>query len=99
MYVETYYDEHLDRGVAVPGLSTDMGEAMETGVIHDIGLELEFNELESDTIQGRVCDVFEALEAARERAIENAKTPSSLNNQPGAPAGGVTPSEGGGDES
>lgn len=98
MFVETYYDEKRDKGVAVPGLSQDMSKVMETGVIEDLGLELQYNMLDDPgEISGRATDVFEALEYARSKSIENAKlnAPQSLRNQPNTIAGAiesVTPS-------
>lgn len=96
MYVETFYDKGRDKGVAVPGLCQDISDVIETGVVKDLGLELEYNMIEDGSIEGRPEDVFQAIEYARKKALNAASTeaPPSLNNQP-APAGeGVTPEEG-----
>lgn len=92
MFVETYFNENRDKGVAVPGLSQDMAKVMETGVVEDLGLELQYNMFDDPgDISGRVSDVFEALEYARSKSLENAKLNASqtLRNQPNTIAGAI----------
>lgn len=98
MYVETFYDKGRDKGVTVPGLCQNIDDVIETGVVKDLGLELEYNMIEDGSVEGRPEDVFQAIEYARKKALNavSSEAPSSLNNQPASAGGGVTPE--GGDE-
>lgn len=69
MYYETFFDENRDAGVTVPGLATDLNDAMATGTVIDTGIALEANNLDdTDSIHGRVSDIFEAFEYAKNKA-------------------------------
>lgn len=88
----TYYDEKRDKGVTVGGMNIDLADAVENGVIEDIGVAPEFNDLDDPLdIGGHVTTIFQAIEAANERALKQAQSDAAAAKAAAAALNGVTP--------
>lgn len=87
----TFYDEFRDKGVTVGGMNIDLAAAVENGVIEDIGVAPEFNDLDEPLdIGGHVTSIFQAIEAANERALKQAQSDAANAKAAVAAMNGVT---------
>lgn len=66
MYQICKFDKTRDLQEAIPGLSTDLHEAIKHGVVLDTGIDATYNDMEDVAgIRGRVRDAFSAIDHQR----------------------------------
>lgn len=58
-----HYNSFKDIDIVYPGLSIDLDSALRTGVVKDLGVEVEYNGIEDPSlIRRRVTDTFDAID-------------------------------------
>lgn len=62
MIANTHYNDKRDLADVVPGLSVDLVDALESGVIPDSGKDVDYNGLDDPSLIGqRIEDEFDAV--------------------------------------
>ena len=63
MYQVCKFNKDTDLCKTVPGLSTDLGLAINNGVVLDTGIDATYNDVDDPArIRGRVHDAFQAVD-------------------------------------
>lgn len=87
MYQECLFNEKRDLGRTIEGMAVDMTAAIETGIVQDTGVDIEFNELvDVELVGSRIHDQFDALDRQKsslDRAAAQIKSNSSVNPEKG----------------
>lgn len=79
------FDETRDSQRVVSGLTVDLTEALESGIVRDSGQAMDSNDIsDPSAIVGRVSDVFDALDA--ERAIRKYGKKAKVSVTPSEPS-------------
>ena len=66
MYQVCKFNKDTDLCQTVPGLSTDLGLAINNGVVLDTGIDSNYNDVDDPArIRGRVRDAFQAVDLQR----------------------------------
>lgn len=63
MYQICEFNPECDLGRTIEGMAVDMSAAIETGVIEDTGIDIEFNDISDvEHVGSRISDQFDAVD-------------------------------------
>lgn len=90
MYQICKFNKDTDLCKTVPGLATDLGLAINNGVVLDTGIDCNYNDVDDPArIRGRVRDAFQAVDLQRSvlaagKIVDKLAPSSSVSTPSGA---------------